>query len=229
MQVGVASGHTIPHPPQFIGSVVVLTSHPFAGLLSQFAKPALQEAIVHVPAVQAGVPFATKQTEPQEPQLLGSVDVFTHVLPQSTWPAGQVQTPLTHDVPIGQACPHMPQLLGSVEVLTHVVPQRTSPGGQVHMPLEHTSPIEHTCPHMPQFIGSVAGLMQMLPQTICPIGHCVVEVVLLVVVVVVVVAFGLTPGAQRIFGVLGCTVRMPNWSCTLSPGSAVALFGHFTA
>ena len=41
-----------PHPPQFCGLFVVLTSHPSTGLLLQSAKPGLHTRFVHIPPWQ---------------------------------------------------------------------------------------------------------------------------------------------------------------------------------
>jgi hypothetical protein len=168
VQAGVAFGgiHTVPHPPQLL-VVLRLVSHPLAGFIPQSAKPALHEAIVHIPPVQAGVVFG------------GGI----------------------------HAVPHAPQLLTSFEVLTHAVPQRVSPAGQVQVPLTHASPIRHTCAHIPQLFGSFEVLTHVMPHRVPPIAQGVVVVV--VEVVVVVVAGGAT-GAQSSFGVLGVTDRLPN-------------------
>jgi hypothetical protein len=45
-----------------------LTSQPFEGLPSQFAKPALQLAIPHIPAAHEGVALGTEQALPHAPQ-----------------------------------------------------------------------------------------------------------------------------------------------------------------
>ncbi len=44
---------------------------------SQFAKPALQLAIVQAPALQVGVAFGVEQALPQAPQFATSVERFT--------------------------------------------------------------------------------------------------------------------------------------------------------
>ena len=57
-QVGVALAklQTLPQPPQFAASLVVLTSQPLFVLPSQFAKPPAQ-AIWQTPATQEAVPL----------------------------------------------------------------------------------------------------------------------------------------------------------------------------
>ena len=95
--------------------VLVLTSHPFAALLSQSPKGALQVPIRHTPAVHVGVPLTTAQTVPQTPQLRTSSCKLTHIIapapPQIALGAGQSarQIPVTHSSPMAQARPHIPQ------------------------------------------------------------------------------------------------------------------------
>src|SRR5262249_32628996 len=90
-QVGESLMHTLfshtmsalqatPHPPQWLSSVVVLVSHPFAGLLSQSAKPASHESIPHTPFMHAGVP-------------LGTAGQFRGWCPLSIWPLQSLSTP----------------------------------------------------------------------------------------------------------------------------------------
>jgi hypothetical protein len=69
---------------------------------------------------------------PQAPQLLASVDVFTHAPLQSVCPEEQpVQEPLMHETPEAQVCPQEPQLFVSVCSLTHAFEQRLSPVAQL--------------------------------------------------------------------------------------------------
>jgi hypothetical protein len=86
---------TVPQFPQLFGSVLTLTSQPFAVTLSQFENPALQAAMVQAPPEQAGVPLGVEHRLPQEPQLLTSLLRLRQMPPQLTWPAEQlmVQTP----------------------------------------------------------------------------------------------------------------------------------------
>ena len=65
-----AAGQTFPHPPQLLGSLVVFTLQPSAGLPSQFAVPA-EQVRRQAPVEQA---CRTGQTVPQLPQLFESVD-----------------------------------------------------------------------------------------------------------------------------------------------------------
>jgi hypothetical protein len=163
--------------PQFIGSVSRFTSHPFTGLLSQFAKPALQEPTPQVPPLQPCVALGGAT------QSLASA----HILP--TAQGGQDPPPQSISV-------SLPSLIPSVqEGVTHIPPLQT--------------PEVHTCPGQ-----------QLWPT----LPHNVVVVVLVVVVVVVVV--GRSSGAHTIFGVLGVTMREPNWSCHCNAASVA--FGHLT-
>jgi hypothetical protein len=154
--------HACPHAPQFC-VVFRLTQAP-----PQSPKPELQEATVHAPLTQAGVPFATLQTLPQAPQLLTSFIVFTHALPHETSPAGHVHTPLAHDAPEAHLFPHAPQLFGSDVSLTHAPLHNASPEGQVHAPPTHAWPAAQTFPHAPQLLGSDPSLTHTPPHNTCP-------------------------------------------------------------
>ena len=69
---------TLPHIPQLLLSVLVLTSHPSAALPLQLPKPLLQLPTPQIPPEQPGVPLATGgQTMPQPPQWLVLVLVLT--------------------------------------------------------------------------------------------------------------------------------------------------------
>ena len=116
------STHTTPQFPQLETLVAVLISQPFEYTLSQFLKPALQDATVQVPLTQPAVPLATAHRWPQAPQLPMSVLVLiSHplatTLSQFAQPALQlamVQEPFTHaGVPLtmfAQTFPQAPQL-----------------------------------------------------------------------------------------------------------------------
>src|SRR5438128_401376 len=69
------SGQVVPHAPQFLTSLVVSTSQPLAGLLSQSANPGSHLATVQFELTQAAVPCAALHFMPQEPQLLTSLVV----------------------------------------------------------------------------------------------------------------------------------------------------------
>jgi len=85
-------------------------------------------------------------------------------------------------------------------------------GGQ--KPEQHSELEEHGVPVAPQ--ASVVVVV---------VGVGVV-VVLAGLLVVVVVGGAVCAGAQRSWLVLGCTVREPNWSVTVTAGGSA--FGHFT-
>lgn len=67
--------HAAAHPPQFAGSLCVLTHTP-----AQSVKPPLH-AMAHTPPEQVAAPFAgTGHTTEQPPQLSGSFEVDRHLL-----------------------------------------------------------------------------------------------------------------------------------------------------
>ncbi len=62
---------TLPQPPQFLGSFVVLVSQPLLALLSQLAVPAtVHFEISQLPFVHTSVAPAAEQALPHEPQWL---------------------------------------------------------------------------------------------------------------------------------------------------------------
>jgi hypothetical protein len=104
--------------PQLAQSVRVLSavSQPFAGLLSQSPKPALQMVSAQVPVAQLAVAFARAQGMPQAPQLDVVVSGASQPLAAFTsqFPKPAVQAPSAH-VPEAQ--------LEAAFANTHVVPQ----------------------------------------------------------------------------------------------------------
>jgi hypothetical protein len=134
----------LPHAPQFAALLVVLVSHPFAKMPSQFAKPGLQEAIAHWLPMQAGVPFATEHTCPHAPQLLTLVDVLVShpfALLPSQFPKPELHAAIVHTPPTQaalafaneQTVPHVPQLFTSVCKFVHVPEHDVVPGAQPPM------------------------------------------------------------------------------------------------
>ena len=125
--VPLAPLHTFPHDPQFDALVEVLTSQPFAALMSQSENPALH-AIEHEPLEHDGVPFEPLHALPQEPQFDVFVPVFTSqpftaLISQSANPAlhAMAQLPALHEgVPFEplHALPHDPQFDALVLVFT---------------------------------------------------------------------------------------------------------------
>ena len=99
------------------------------------------DAQTHAPLLQI-VPLG--QILPHEPQLLESLDKFTHDRPQRVWPGGQppVQIPLTHFVPVGHALSHLPQFAGSAATLVHLLPVPTFPSGQQFAALVQQPPMQ---------------------------------------------------------------------------------------
>jgi hypothetical protein len=116
----------LPQLPQLPVLFVVFTSQPSAGSPSQSAKPPLQLAIAHFPAMQRLVPFARLHTLPQAPQFLGSVCSLTQAPLQLLRPAWHesVQAPAEQTKPPAQVKPHVPQFEGSLPTATHFPLQR---------------------------------------------------------------------------------------------------------
>jgi hypothetical protein len=69
-----------------------------------------------------------------------------HTPPQSVWPAGQVHTPFTQDLPPEQTLPQLPQLLLSVALFLQPPPQQ--------MPLLPKL-LAQLFPQLPQLAASV--------------------------------------------------------------------------
>ncbi len=143
----------VEHAPQWLLSVLVLISHPFAATPSQFAKPELHVPSPQTPAVHVAPAFAKAQRMPHPPQLftlLPSTFVsqpFAGAPSQS--PNPDAHTPTTH-VDAAQACTltlasehvvvHDPQCAGSLAVRTQSPEQFVVPVPHVatHAPDEHT-------------------------------------------------------------------------------------------
>jgi hypothetical protein len=169
--VAFGSAQALAHPPQFAGSVDVLTSQPLDGTTSQSAHPVVQEATTQIPEEHADEAFGSVHTLPQVPQFVLLVCTLTSqpsvaTLLQFANPASQLateHTPTTHDsVALGrlQTVPHAPQFDGSVCRLTHDPKQlvRPEPQREVHFPALQTSPEGHAVPQAPQFAASVPVL-----------------------------------------------------------------------
>lgn len=119
--------HTLPHPPQFIESLVVLISQPLPGFPSQSTKPVLQALIAHADALQTAVAFCKTHLFPQLMQLATSLVVLTSqpspaILLQSAYPAAQDAMAHIDDVHVAVALfnahtwPQVMQLLTSFVV-----------------------------------------------------------------------------------------------------------------
>src|SRR5579871_3819960 len=65
---------TLPHAPQLLTSVAMLTSQPSLRLWLQSAKPMLQPVSTHVPPLQATIAFCAAHALPHTPQFIGSVE-----------------------------------------------------------------------------------------------------------------------------------------------------------
>jgi hypothetical protein len=111
-------GHFVPHAPQLLMSLVVLTQAlPQRMYGSVHWKP-------HIP-VQTGFAFGgALQAAPHLPQLEVSLPRFTHDPPQLvSVPHSVVQSPALHTVPMPQTVPQLPQCLVSDCRSMHALPQ----------------------------------------------------------------------------------------------------------
>ncbi len=156
--------------------VLVFTSQPLLGLLSQSRKPALHTK-EHPPEAHTGEAFAgAVQTVPQAPQLRGSVWVLVQLPAHSVSPEAQVarHTPAEQTCPAPQALLHAPQLARSLWVFTSqpftaLPSQLAKPVSQVvswHAPLVHAdAPLEkrQVKPQAPQLLTLVSAVSQPLP------------------------------------------------------------------
>lgn len=171
-------GHTRPHAPQLFRSVLLLVSQPSACTPLQSAKPALQLAILHAPAKQAGTPLGTEHTLPHRPQLAVLVRSASH--PFDARPS-QSANPATHVKPqalplhVGVACagvghtaPHAPHdvvvfVVFTSQPLAALASQSAKP--DAHADTVHNPPAQpgvalarlQAFPHAPQAVGVVSN------------------------------------------------------------------------
>jgi hypothetical protein len=175
------TAQTCPQAPQLLTLVTRLVSQPFAERPSQLPKPALHDATVQTPLVQAAAPFAPPHDTPHAPQLLMLVrrlvsQPFAEMpsqLPKpamqdSTWhvPAEQAEPPLARL----QATPHVPQWVGSFCRLVHAPLQLVSPGPHVvaHDPALQVLPAGQVLEQEPQLPLSLWRFLQTPPQLVSP-------------------------------------------------------------
>jgi hypothetical protein len=133
--------HGVVQLPQWFGSLVMLISHPLAGLWSQSIVPAtVQVDTVHTPRVQTSLAPVTLQAWVHEAQLFGSYRVS--ISQPSEASLSQSAKPVVHAViahvdaahdstvlAVLQGVAHEPQWAGSVVRLRHATPGPPS-GGQ---------------------------------------------------------------------------------------------------
>ncbi len=111
--------HVVPHAPQFLPSVCVLTQ--------VFPQRVVEPPQLQVPLKQPMAPGP--HAWPQPPQLFTSKFVLTHAPLQLVKKPAHiaVHMPNWHAWPLAHATPQPPQFLTSVRVLTHVEPQSCWP------------------------------------------------------------------------------------------------------
>ena len=190
--------HTTLHPPQLFGLVPISISQPLLGIESQLAKPVLQLAMPHVPAVQLAVPFGAAHTAPQAPQWpvfdrVSTSQPFAALPSQSAKPALQVNPHADEPHVVvalaraGHTTPQPPQCAMLVvvlvsqpfEALLSQLPKPALQVASVHDPEAQVAvPLlnEQALPHAPQCMRLVLVLVsQPLPgfesQSPAPAGH----------------------------------------------------------
>jgi hypothetical protein len=195
MHVAVAfcARHTLPQTPQLVALVRTSVSQPFAGLLSQSAKPALQLATEHIPPAHAAVALGRLHARPHIPQLVAVVRVSVSqplaALPsQSAKPALQApitQRPAEHAgvaLAAAQVVPQAPQLVAVLvravsQPLALLPSQLPKPALQVipHAPIAHVAVpfagTAHARPQPPQCAVEVLTFTHAPLQSVCPVGQ----------------------------------------------------------
>ena len=145
-----------------------------------FGGPELQLG-VNVPQMPPRHDLPAGQAAPQDPQFAGSIDVLTHVPPQTDGAdVGQLQVPPEHVRPpvhVEVALVHAPQCVESVLVSMHLpVPQSTVPPLQTswHVPATQVLPVVvQSLPQDPQFFESLLLSLQTagVPHAMKPVPH----------------------------------------------------------
>lgn len=172
---------TVPHRPQFRGSLASAASHPFAGLPSQSAKPVAHAPIAQRPPAQVAAAFVKAQRAPHAPQFVALVAVavshpFAAAPSQSLNPAVHANPhtpPVQVAVAFGavaQTFPHAPQFARSVPGVTQR-PAQAVVGlahTSVHTPAMHDSPTPQARPHAPQLSESMRRSAHETPQRVSP-------------------------------------------------------------
>ena len=199
--VPLATVHAFEHLPQLFTSLVVLTSHPFAGFMSQSAVPAtLHDDTTHEPFMQTS-------TEPEAPHACPHVPQFIVSLVRSiSQPSDaillQSAKPVLHDVTeqvdamhdstasfVLQGVEHDPQYPGLLVVFTHATFVPPSGGHSVGtvmsvhdmpqlVPLHVETPpvgfaqtLHELVPHELVDVLSRHVAAEPLPQLCVPEGH----------------------------------------------------------
>jgi hypothetical protein len=174
--VACANVHDLPHAPQLVTVLLRFVSQPFAAFESQSPNPAVH-ATWQLPPEQLGAPFDELHTRPQDPQLFGSVDVFTsQPVPyeRSQFACVASQLCIPHVVPrhvgvpfcTAHIVPQPPQFCGLFVVAVSqpfvtFASQLPNPAAQVipHTPdAQNARPfvVLHASPHPPQFFALVS-------------------------------------------------------------------------
>jgi hypothetical protein len=165
----------LPHTPQLVTLVEVLTSQPLAALPSQLPKPELHAARVHAPAAQPATALARLHTVPQALQWLASFWRSRQTPEQLVVGDAHdaVHVPPEHTVPAPQTLPQAPQWALSVWSARQVPEQLVCPAGHRHERPWQEAPPAQTVPQAPQLVLSAARSRHVPEQLVCPVGQTV--------------------------------------------------------
>lgn len=154
-----AAGQVLPHAPQFVSLVEVLTQ-----ALAPLQKTVPEEH-PHAPLVHSSV---AGQACPHPPQFAGSVCVLMQFAPHVVSPAPeQVHVPAEQSCPCGQTTPHAPQSFESDA--SSQTPPHVTPLGHTQAPATHVCAALQEFPQAPQFDGSVWVATHARPQGVVPL------------------------------------------------------------
>jgi hypothetical protein len=168
LAAALANWQLLPHTPQLVTLVEVLTSQPLTALPSQLPKPELQAARVHAPAAQPATALVRVHTVPQALQWLASFWRSRQTPEQLVVGDAHdaVHMPPEHTVPAPQTLPQAPQLALSVWSARQVPVHAVWPVGQAQLPAAQAVPPVQVRAQAPQLVLSVWRSRQMPEHTV---------------------------------------------------------------
>jgi hypothetical protein len=155
-----------PQLPQLLMLLLRFTSQPLPTIESQFAKPALQEAMPHAPAEQLEVAFEAEQVVAHVPQWVGSVLRLTSQ-PFAALPS-QFEKPALQLMP--QVVPsHVAEPLAGTAQAVQLAPQFATDALLTQLPPHAWKPALHAIPqlvpsHVALPLAGTTHALQEVPQ-----------------------------------------------------------------